>query len=51
MQKAYGWEDTEKGQKNQFGQRRDILKNVPWETYAAIQKDFKLLENITDSGE
>lgn len=35
----------------QFSQRRDIIKNVPWEDYAAIQKDFKLLENITDSEE
>lgn len=28
-----------------------VIKNVPWEDYAAIQKDFKLLENITDSEE
>lgn len=35
----------------QFNQRRDIIKNVPWENYAAIQKDFKLLEDITDSEE
>lgn len=32
----------------QFNQRRDIIKSIPWENYAAIQKDFKLLENITD---
>lgn len=32
----------------QFSQRRDIIKNVPWESYIMIQKDFKLLENITD---
>lgn len=31
-----------------FNQRRDIIKNVPWEDYAAIKKDFKLLEDITD---
>lgn len=35
----------------QFNQRRDIIKNIPWEKYTAIQKDFKLLENITDSVE
>ncbi|MCI8967931.1 MAG: hypothetical protein HFH75_10145 [Lachnospiraceae bacterium] len=32
----------------QFHQRRDIIKNIPWEEYAAIQKDFVLLETITD---
>lgn len=32
----------------QFDQRRDIIKSVPWEKYAAVQKDFKLLQEITD---
>lgn len=32
----------------QFHQRRDIIKNIPWENYAAIQKDFALLKTITD---
>ncbi|MDE5825471.1 MAG: hypothetical protein K2H91_12415, partial [Lachnospiraceae bacterium] len=31
-----------------FNQRRDIIKNVPWEDYAAIKQDFRLLEDITD---
>lgn len=34
---------------DQFNQRRDIIKNIPWEKYAAIQKDFRLLENIMDT--
>lgn len=32
----------------QFNQRRDIIKNIPWEEYTTIQKDFKLLEDITN---
>lgn len=32
----------------QFCQRRDIIKNIPWENYAAIRKDFKMLETIVD---
>lgn len=34
---------------DQFNQRRDIIKNIPWEKYAVIQKDFRLLENIMDT--
>lgn len=36
---------------DQFNERSSIVKNVPWEDYTAIQKDFKLLEHITDSEE
>lgn len=32
----------------QFNQRRDIIKNIPWENYAEIQKDFRLLGSIMD---
>lgn len=32
----------------QFNQRRDIIKNISWEGYAAIKKDLKQLEKITD---
>ncbi len=35
----------------QFNERSSIIKNIPWEDYTAIQKDFKLLEYITDSEE
>lgn len=35
----------------QFNERSSIIKNIPWERYTAIQKDFRLLEDITDSDE
>lgn len=30
----------------QFAERQNILKNVKWEQYAKIQKDFKLLSSL-----
>lgn len=32
----------------QFEERRNIIKSVPWEDYVKIQKDFALLGAITD---
>lgn len=30
----------------QFAERQNILKNVPWENYSAIQRDFRLLGDL-----
>ena len=30
----------------QFGERQNILKNVPWEEYPKIQQDFRLLGDL-----
>lgn len=35
----------------QFNQRRDIIKNIPWENYAETQNVFQLLKYITDNEE
>lgn len=32
----------------QFNERRNIIKNIPWEDYAETQKVFRLLENVAD---
>lgn len=33
---------------NQFVERQNILKNIPWEEYTSIQKSFEKLENLTE---
>lgn len=32
----------------QFNERRNIIKNIPWEDYADTQRVFGLLENVAD---
>lgn len=32
----------------QFTERQNILKNIKWERYAALQKDFKLLAELSE---
>ena len=32
----------------QFNERRNILKNIPWENYTETQKVFRQLENVAD---
>lgn len=32
----------------QFNERRNIIKNIPWEDYAETQRVFRLLENVCD---
>ena len=32
----------------QFVERQNILKNIPWEDYAEIQNSFKKLDDLTE---